>query len=96
MGSTCHKMQKTTRLRHPVEASVSEMGARITLPGFTPSTNLDNHTAYRGCGLGRQGKAEPEGGGKSYYIICTHLYDRLSHENGIEIMPLHGASVDIQ
>lgn len=36
------------KITSPVEASVSEMGARITLPGFTLSINLDNHTAYKG------------------------------------------------
>lgn len=77
-----------------MEASVSEMGARITLPGFTPSINLDNHTAYKGMWA----RTAREGWTRRRWekIICTHLYDRLSHENGIEIMPLHGASVDIQ
>lgn len=42
------RCRKTTRLPHPAEASISEMGAGTTLPDLTPSIHPDNPTVYNG------------------------------------------------
>lgn len=49
------RCRKTTRSHHPAEASISKMGAWITLPDLTPSIDPDDPTVYNGM-LATNGK----------------------------------------